>query len=314
MLVLTASVLVSGCTDQVKTAALDAVSPVVVLKGSAQYERIQAAQATPTSSVIVSSTQMPIDNAPVSTASLQITVTPNTKATVTTLPTLEYHSIDFYATGERWERQWFKFHRDNVSGLTNIHVGVVVYRHAYLDKYTWWNNALGNYQEEYAPDGTRFCAVWVHEEMFGDNIDDGATMWAFDNSSFELQYKNRFVPRDTKYNAVNRIKEFDTQYDYYNTISAQPFGWYWVYTGQAPATAGWEAQKIGYLHMGQGNAIDGYMIFLVPKIATDDDLLLVGNFAAFGTAYWRFGNEGTTYDYGRSVIRNQETPKERTAA
>ncbi len=313
ILLLTMLVLCTGCVDQAKTATLDAIAPVVVLKGSTQYERMQEANAEPTPAESITPV-ISVDNTSASLSVIMVQTEELPLETVTTLPTLSQHFVDPYLPGERWERQWFKFQRSNASGLKNVDGGIVVYRHAYMDKYTWWNNAMGNYFEEYAPPGTRFCSVWIHEELFGDNIDDSATIWAFDNTSFELQYRNRFVPRDTQYIAVNRIKEFDNQHDYYDIANTPPFGWTWVYTGQSPSTAGWEAQKIGYLHMGQGNAIDGYIIFLVPQIATDNDLLLVGNFAAFGQAYWRFGNEGTTYNYGSSVIRNQETPKERTGA
>ena len=48
------------------------------------------------------------------------------------------------------------------------------------------------------------------------------------------------------------------------------------------------AEPIGWLRMGKGNCIDGYLLFEVPKKAFDEDVMLLGSFSTFGTAYWKF--------------------------
>jgi len=218
-----------------------------------------------------------------------IPTTPTPIPTPKSLPTLAPHYVDPLLHGERWEGQWFKWVRMDVQGLKDLDMGIVVYRHAFLDSYTWWNGALGNYQVEKPREGYRYFAVWVHEEMFGNSSTNDPRIWAFDETSFRLQIKDTVIESDPNlHNLVNRIKEFDYQYDYYNTITAPPFGYYILYTGTSPETAGMVAMKTGWLRMGKGNAIDGYVLFEVPEKTMESDLLFLGNFARFGNAYWRF--------------------------
>ena len=216
--------------------------------------------------------------------------TPTPIPTPTSIPTLAPHYVDPFIHGERWEGQWFRWLRQDVSGLKDLDVGIVVYRHAFLDSYTWWNAPMGNYYTQKPTTGNRYFVVWIHEEMFGDNSTNDPRMWAFDQDAFRLQVKDRLIKSENNesYDPVNRIKEFDYKYDYYNTITAPPFGYYIYYSGKNPETAGMVAIRTGWLRMGKGNAIDGYVIYEVPKNTMESDILLAGSFSRFGSAYWRF--------------------------
>jgi hypothetical protein len=216
------------------------------------------------------------------------TPTPTPKQTPVSIPTLEQKPVDPYIHGERWENQWFKWNRLNVTGYKDLNVGIVPYRHKWLDKYTWWNGATGNYQIEHPTTGNRFFAVWVHQEMFGTNQTNDPRMYGFDKDAFRLQYNGTLIQPDTTHLPVNRILEFDNYLDYYNVVTAPPLGYMIRYTGNNPETAGMIAEEIGWLRMGQGNSIDGYLLFEVPKKAFDEDVILLGAFSTFGTAYWKF--------------------------
>lgn len=213
---------------------------------------------------------------------------PTPKPTPAALPTINARYIDPYMGGERWEGQWFKWLRPDVLYNQDMHVGIVTYRHAWLDNYTWWNDAMGNYYQENPRQGYRYFVVWVHEEMFGDNQTYDPRMWSVDETKFKLQYRGQLYSSGKAENHANRIKELDHQWNYYNTETAPPYGYERIYTAHAPETGGWEAQSIPYLRMGQGNAVDGYMLFEIPQAAKDEDLLLLGQFYHFGSAYWRF--------------------------
>lgn len=214
--------------------------------------------------------------------------TPTPKQTPTPLPTIGVKPVDPYLHGERWEGQWFKWYRNDVDGLKDMDVGIVVYRHGWLDKYTWYNNAMGNYQVEYPVEGQRFFIVWIHEEMLGNNKSFDPRMWGIDENAFRLQYKTQMINNDKNHLPVNRILELDEKWDYYHINTAAPFGYRVTYTGNNPETGGMVAEPIGYLRLGQGNSIDGYLIYQVPKETFTEDLLLTGSFSTFGTAYWRF--------------------------
>jgi hypothetical protein len=216
-----------------------------------------------------------------------------TPTPIPTVPTLAPHYVDPYLHGERWEGQWFKWLRKDVQGINgegtkDLHVGIIAYRHAFMDKYTWYNNAMGQYYEEKAPEGYRYFIVWVHEEMIGDNTTFDPSMWAFDEDAFRLQNKDQLIRVETTHNETSRIREFDNYYDYYNTVTAGPFGYNTIFTGANPETAGYVADRVSYLRMGKSNSIDGYLMFEIPKDTKPEDLLLLASFSTFGTAYWRF--------------------------
>jgi hypothetical protein len=215
--------------------------------------------------------------------------TPTTKQTPVSIPTLEVKPVNPYLHGERSEGQWFKWLRSDVSGTKDMNVGIVAYRHKWLDKYTWWNGAMGNYQVEYPSGGNRYFAVWINQEMFGTNQTNDPRMWGMDKENFRLQYKGRLIEPGENHLPVNRILEFDELLTYYNTDTAKPFGYQILYSSlDHNEAAGMVAEPIGYLRMGPGNAIDGYLLFEVPKEAFNEDVLLLGSFSTFGTAYWRF--------------------------
>jgi hypothetical protein len=214
--------------------------------------------------------------------------TPTPKQTPTPLPTVGVKPVNPYLHGERSENQWFKWIRQDVSGYKDMEVGIIVYRHAFLDKYTWYNNAMGNYQVEYPLEGQRFFVVWVHEEMFQTNTSGDTRMWGIDQNAFRLQVNNQMLENDQYHLPVNRILELDEQWDFYHINTAPPFGYRITYSGNNPETGGMVAESIGYLRMGQGNSIDGYLIFQVPEKTFSEDLLLLGSFSTFGTAYWKF--------------------------
>lgn len=220
------------------------------------------------------------------------TPTPTPRPTPVPTPkaieTLAAHYVDPFMEGERWENQWFKWTRLDVQGNKDLSIGIVAYRHAWLEYYTWWNAALGNYQVQQPAEGNRYFVVWVHEEMLGDNSSYDPSMWIFDETSFRLQANGVVYSPDETHNPVNRIRELDTKYDLYNTVTAGPFGWDLRYSGNNPGTAGYIAERRGWLRWGKGNAVDGYILFEVPESSMENEIYLMGGFSTFGSAYWRF--------------------------
>lgn len=223
---------------------------------------------------------------------VNVTTVP-TEAPITPEPTPEAiepeiaEYIDPFASGLRTEGQWYKWYRSDVQGLKDLQIGIVVYRHKFLDRYTWWNPSMGNYFTQRPSEGNRMFAVWVHQEMIGTNQTDDPSFWAFDDSNFALQVGDSLVGR-APHNPIVRIKEFDGLTDYYDTVTAPPFGYYIRYTGRNPESGGFAAEKLGVLRMGQGNAHDGFILYEVPKETQIRDIMFLGEFGTFGSAQWRF--------------------------
>jgi len=216
------------------------------------------------------------------------TPTPTPKQTPKAIETLAAHYVDPYMTGERWEGQWFKWKRLDVEGLKDLDAGILVYRHGFLDYYTWYNNAMGNYQIQEPKEGYRYFVVWVHEELFNVNNSSVTSMWIFEENSFRIQIGDQLYEPDTVHNPVCRIREFDTKYDHYNIVTAGPFAWQLIRSRTNPESGGYYAQRYGWMRAGPGNSIDGYILFEVPERTMEKDILLIGSFADMGSSYWRF--------------------------
>jgi hypothetical protein len=222
------------------------------------------------------------------TASAVVVWTP--EPTPASLPPVEEEYIDPFAPGPRSENQWYKFYRSDVQGLKDMQIGIVQYRHAFLDRYTWWNPSTGNYFTTRPTTGNRFFVVWIHEEMIGTTIQEDPSFWPLDESKFAIQVKDQLFTSTTNvsYNPVLRIKEFDELTNYYKTVTAPPFGYFIRYTGTNPESGGFRAEKLGPIRMGKENGIDGYIIFEVPKESQLRDMQLLGEFGTFGSAQWTF--------------------------
>lgn len=272
-----AFIVCSGClginsVDDAKVAALDAISPVVVLKGSAQYEK-QYPTETPT----------PLPT----TKPIPAFVTP------TPMPTVAAKQVDIYATGERWEKQYYRhITMQKTNQLSTIKkpldFGIVIYDHKWANSYTWWSDVNGQYYRELPRPGYKFLFVWVHEEVFGDPKTNIPVMPAYGLESFIVQNQQNLYYNDTGYYPVNLILEFDSKPDYYGISRTAPFGFTRIFIGRTSKYGGWIAEKNLDVYIGQGNAHDGYIVYQVPTYATDSNTFLVGNFGTNGNAYWRF--------------------------
>jgi hypothetical protein len=197
--------------------------------------------------------------------------------------------VDPFAQGERSEGQWFKWDRQDVLGFKDLSMGIIEYRHVWLDRYTWYNPAMAQYYINTPAPGNRFLAVFVNEEMFGSNQSMDPRMWGFDETAFRAQIGDQVYAPDTQHDPVDRIKEFDNLQVYHKTVTPGPFSYEIIYTGHSPATGGFVAQRLGWLRMGEGNSWDGYILFEVPASTRDEDVRLLGGFASFGQANWKLG-------------------------
>jgi len=218
------------------------------------------------------------------------TPTPTPKQTPVSLPTIKQQPVDPFIHGERWEGQWFKWHRPDVLGTSDLDGGIIVYRHAWLDNYTWYNIPMGQYYKQEPIKGNRYFAVWITQEAFGTDGHNSTGFFPFYEDAFRLQVKDQLIEFDRIHNPTCRILEFDNKGDYYNVITAPPLGYYIKKVGYTPETGGYVALRIGEIHIGKSNSESGYLLFEVPKGTMTEDVILLGNFARFGSAYWRFND------------------------
>ncbi len=124
---------------------------------------------------------------------------PTTIPTPSSIPTMVMKNIDPFVHGERWQGQWFKWLRKDVQGINgegtkDLYVGIITYRSAFVDQLTYYNNLWGQYYPVKPSAGNRYFVVWIHEEMFGENVTFDPSMWAFDETAFRLQVKGAMQP------------------------------------------------------------------------------------------------------------------------
>lgn len=238
-------------------------------------EGISSALATPTPTPSLPPTPTP-------------TPTPTPRQTPTALEAILQRPIDPFIHGERWEGQWFKWHRPDVLGMADQDAGIIVYQHAWLDGYSWYNTPMGQYYKQEPTKGNRYFAVWINQEAFGTDAHNSTGFFPFYEDAFRLQIKDQLIKSDTVHNVTCRILEFDNKVDYYRAITAPPLGYYIKKVGYSPETGGYVALRIGEIHIGKSNSESGYLLFEVPKDTMPEDVILLGNFQRFGTAYWRF--------------------------
>lgn len=216
------------------------------------------------------------------------TPTPTPLQTPAALPTIKQQPVDPFIHGERWEGQWFKWNRPNVLGTSDLSAGIIVYDHAWLNNYSWYNIPMGQYYKQEPTKGYRYFAVWINQEAFGTDAHNNTGFFPFYEDAFRLQVKDQLISFDKIHNPTCRILEFDNKDDYYNAITAPPLGYYIKKVGYTPETGGYVALRIGEIHIGKSNSESGYLLFEVPEQTMTEDVILLGNFGRFGTAYWRF--------------------------
>ncbi len=108
----------------------------------------------------------------------------------------------------------------------------------------------------------------------------------------ETNRLDKFIENDVYYKGYESNTDcednINNYYDYYNTMTAGPFGYLIRYARDSPDTGGYVAEEVGWLRWGKGNAVDGYIIYEIPEDTREEDILLHGAFSTFGSAYWRF--------------------------
>jgi hypothetical protein len=279
-LLLTGTIISSGCMGVDTKTVLDFVSPVILLKGSTQY-------------CIQFPDQCEKTETPVSNVTIVPTIVQTPVPTFTVEPTIKYRYVNPYETGERWQGQWFRWVWLNTSGTQSTSRGIVIYGHNYYKTLTQWNDAKGNYQTINASKGNRFLAVYVHQEDFGP---DDTGMWGYDSHYFNLQYSQQLHPEFVAYNKTLRIIEIeDSINNYYNIERVLPFGIKRIFAGYRNSDlGGYYIETLWAVTPGKGNAWDGYILYEVPIWVTDDDIRIVGNFAN-RPVNWRFDSDIKIY-------------------
>jgi hypothetical protein len=184
--------------------------------------------------------------------------------------------------------QGYLINRGNVSGFKDLRVNITVYGYKFLSNFyessadrwgtnSWW---------PHVPDtGNKFVFVFVRSEMEGNSVNNDPRMWGFDSSHFSLQYKDHLVSEFADHSKCVAIREMENVFTFNDDSRISDYGMLRIENLQHPVN-GISCEALGFLRMGKSNAWDGYLIYQVPKDATDRDMKMLGAFNGFGDAWW----------------------------
>lgn len=214
------------------------------------------------------------------------------QVTVLVTPTPDGHTYyaSEYQNGTRLIQRPFSFIRYDALGTQDMKVSTIVYDYQIFEVLHWFNPATYKYVEARPANGDdEFILVYIR--VFMDDIaGDDTRMWLFNRSSFAVFDENKSViyyPKEYPYQL--RFKEIETKPTFDGATFVQAFKSLREYSNSADnrVYAGEYNDEQYYLRGGASNAIDGFLIFEIPKKTKQEDLLVLAQLHAFGNAQWR---------------------------
>lgn len=211
--------------------------------------------------------------------------------TVTVTPTPDGHIYfaNEYENGTRLIKRPFTFIRYNALGNQDLKVTTIVYNYMFFNKLHWFNPTTYKYQEQLPSEGKKFCFIFITTWM--DNIGgDDTRMWSFNRSYFGLfneQTNEMYQPMEYPYQL--RFHELENTPTYNNVEKVQAFRSYREYSSDSNYvdSAGEYNDEKYYLRGGISNAIDGYLIYEIPRNTPANKLVEFGRLHEMGFSQWR---------------------------
>jgi hypothetical protein len=206
---------------------------------------------------------------------------------VTPTPDGHIYFASEYQNGTRLLQRPFSFIRYQALFNMDMKVTTIVYDYRLFQKLHWFNPALYKYQEQIPEnDNNQFLFIFVYSFM--DDIQgDDTRFWQMNRNMFAVDingvvYRNLEYPYQLRYREMESTPNFNGE----SYIQAYKQERQYTRTLDAVKTAGEISDEKFYLRGGKSNAIDGYLIFEIPKDTKPEDIKVLANFYSFGSAQW----------------------------
>jgi hypothetical protein len=208
---------------------------------------------------------------------------------VTPTPDGHIYFASEYQNGTRLLKRPFSFIRYDALMKQDMKVTTIVYDYQFFEKMHWFNPTDYKYYEStpYSGEGYKYCLIFITVFM-DDIIGDDTRMWMFNRSYFGV-YDGENMHYSQPYEYQVRFKELENKPTFDNTGYVQAFKQKRLYNADDyyVKTAGEYSDEAYYLRGGISNAIDGYLIFEIPKDKTPEDLIVFADLSSFGFSRWR---------------------------
>jgi hypothetical protein len=221
------------------------------------------------------------------TCQTEVTTAPTTlPPTPTPIPTTPETEREYMTrTNGRYLGDIFVIDRNDVTGYKDLKVNVTVYRFRFYDSFNEsGSTSLGTstYITRLPDPGNKFLFVFVRMEVPSSDQTNDPRMWGFGSSLFAVQYKGAVIPQYSKHVKCEPILEMESVGTQDNTVRVLDYG----FSRSVSIGGGYGCQSDSYLHFGKSNAWDGYIIYQVPKEASNTDLRVVSSLGGFGNPWW----------------------------
>jgi hypothetical protein len=218
-----------------------------------------------------------------------IVIEKEVKILVTPTPDGHIYFASEYQNGTRLLKRPFSFIRYDVQGNKDMKITTIVYDYKFFEKLHWFNPVTYKYQESTPNNGEgfKFCVIFIYVFM-DDILGDDARAWAFNRSYFGVfDGANMFYSQEYPYQL--RFKELENTPSFDGATYVQAFKQLRLYNNEEynVKTAGEYSEETYYLRGGLSNAIDGYLIFEIPKEKQPEDLIVFADLSSFGFSRWR---------------------------
>lgn len=209
---------------------------------------------------------------------------------VTPTPDGHIYFASEYQNGTRLLKRPFSFIRYNALYKQDMKVTTIVYDYKFFEKLHWFNPTTYKYQEQLpqTPDN-KFCFIFIYTFMDNELADD-VRLWAFNRNAFAvLDEKTNSVYTYTTYPYQLRYKELENTPSFDNSVYVQAFKQNRLYSSSSAyvESGGEFSSEYMYLRGGKSNAIDGYLIYEVPKNMQPENTIVISNMYSFGFSNWR---------------------------
>ena len=166
-------------------------------------------------------------------------------------------------------------------GSVKVASQATVYKYWINDTYQWHNDKDNNYYVQSPGAGNKYLFVFVHLENSGDTrvwFPSAGNVVVSNNGIRYYQDQNHYKPNKVSNLKATPIEVKEIQYsqklngDEY----VEDFGFS-------------HGTELGYLYPGTSNAVDGYVIYEVPKSLTPEETYIVVPFNGQDQGVWKLG-------------------------
>ena len=218
---------------------------------------------------------------PEPTPVLTATTTPEPTEIETEVPTpLPTPDYGCYADNCHKLRDWVYWFRPDVMGNRSMRTWVTVYGYKFLPYFRYYSTSWGRYfRESPVESNTKYLFVYVNLYADDTNGAGDVRQWVFPQDAFTVQVKDKLYYATEYFDPTRRIKEMENVWAYDRATQIGPYGYKIV---QEKGTGIYSAELLETLYAGRSNAVDGYIIFVVPSDANENNTKIHGSFANLG--------------------------------